>query len=158
MSRLTAWSVHASTLAVGVTGLVYTWMLLFCSPADEWSVLNHPLQADVQHLHVVTAPLLVFAVGLIWRAHVWLKLRRGHAARRSTGWVLAVGFAPMAVSGYLLQVSADEAWRLTWSWLHLGSSLLWLLAYLGHQWPAVFQVRAPQKLQPAPTSKNSAAS
>ena len=34
MTRGTAWFVHASTIAVGATGLVYGWMLYFAESDD----------------------------------------------------------------------------------------------------------------------------
>ncbi|HXO18770.1 MAG TPA: hypothetical protein VOA87_02470, partial [Thermoanaerobaculia bacterium] len=77
MTRLEAWTVHAATILVGSTGLVYAWMRYLLAPADPFAVVNHPLQPLVQHLHVLAAPLLVFAVGLIWRRHVWAGWRLG---------------------------------------------------------------------------------
>ena len=135
MSRLCAWSVHAAAAVVALTGLVYGWMLYFGEPADEFSILNHPWQGDLQWGHIVAAPTLVFACGLIWRAHVWLRLRTGHRQRRATGLVLAVLFAPMVVTGYLLQAAVDDGWRTAWVWSHGICSSLWVLAYVVHQVP-----------------------
>ena len=42
-----------------------------------------PWQPAVQHLHVLAAPLLVFALGLIWKAHAWPGVRLRVAARRA---------------------------------------------------------------------------
>ncbi|HYH44472.1 MAG TPA: hypothetical protein VEG34_02210, partial [Thermoanaerobaculia bacterium] len=61
MTRFEAWTVHVSTLLVGGTGLVYAWMLYLLPADDPFSTLHHRWQPDVQHLHVLTAPLLVFA-------------------------------------------------------------------------------------------------
>ena len=134
---------HAANLLVGASGLAYAWMLYLAEPEDPYAVANHPLQPDVQHLHVVTAPLLVFAVGLVWRGHVWSRIASGFRTRRSTGIALALLFVPMALSGYLLQVSADEAWRQRWVWLHVATSLAWVAAYLVHQLSRRAGARAP---------------
>jgi hypothetical protein len=120
-----------ANLAVGGTGLVYWWMKEMMSPADEWSVLNHPWQGHVQHLHVVLAPLLVFLVGLVWQRHVAPGWRRG-THNRWSGMGMALNFVPMVASGYLLQVSSDEAWRSAWGWLHAGTGALWVVATLAH--------------------------
>ena len=63
MTRAEAWLQHLANVLVGGTGLVYGWMRYFAEPADEFSVVNHPWQPDLHSLHVITAPLLVFASG-----------------------------------------------------------------------------------------------
>ena len=77
MSRAQLLLFHLINLAVCGTGLVYAWMRYLVEPVDEWAVVNHPWQPHMQHLHVLLAPLLVFAVGLIWSAHVLGKLKNG---------------------------------------------------------------------------------
>ncbi|MFP3941434.1 MAG: hypothetical protein ACLF0P_14135 [Thermoanaerobaculia bacterium] len=132
MKRWEAWSVHASTLLVGGTGLVYAVMRYFLRPSDPYAVVNHPLQPTFQHLHVLTAPLLVFAAGLIWREHVWKHFRNGVRSGRPSGlWLLAT-IAPMVVSGYLIQTTVTDGWRTAWIAVHLATSALWLSAYSGH--------------------------
>lgn len=135
MSRCCAWSVHLTAAAVGLTGLVYGWMLYFAEPVDEFSVVNHPWQPDLQWAHLVLAPALVFACGAIWRAHVWVRLRSGYRKRRGTGLALAILLAPMVASGYLLQGAVEDDWRAVWVWTHGVSSTLWLAAYAAHQIP-----------------------
>ena len=132
MKRWEALTVHLSTLLVGGTGLVYAWMRYVLPPADEWSVIHHPLQPATQHLHVLAAPLLVFAVGLIWSEHVWGHFRRGVRSRRVSGIALLASLVPMAASGYLLQTAADETWRGVWVAVHVTTSLLFLAGYVGH--------------------------
>ncbi len=132
MTRLEAWAVHLSTAAVGGTGLVYAWMRYLLDPSDPYAVVNHPLQPAVQHLHVLAAPLLVFAAGLLWRRHAWGQWRGGVATRRRSGLGMLVALAPMVASGYLLQTTVTPAWHAAWVGLHLGASGLWLLAWAGH--------------------------
>ncbi len=136
MSRGQSIFLHAANLAVSGSGLVYAWMRYLNVPVDEWAVVNHPWQPHFQHLHVVTAPLLVFAVGLIWSAHVIGKLQNGRK-NRIAGLGLAVLFLPMVASGYLLQVAVDPEWRRAWVWIHVVSSLLWIAAFVIHQVRAV---------------------
>jgi hypothetical protein len=120
VSRVELWLLHAGTALVGGTGLVYAWMLYLLKP-------------DAQHLHVLAAPLLVFAAGLIWRRHVWGGWRSGQPARRRSGVALALTLLPMVASGYLLQTAVDDAWRQAWVAVHLAASALWLAGYLVHQ-------------------------
>src|SRR4029077_16288973 len=100
---------------------------------DPYSVLHHPWQPDVQHLHVLVAPLLVFAAGLIWRRHVWGRWRSGARGRRRSGVAIALTLFPMVASGYFLQTAVDDRWRKAWVVVHLASSGLWLAGYLVHQ-------------------------
>jgi hypothetical protein len=133
VSRFELWLIHLSTLLVGGTGLVYAWMLWGLEPSDPFAVVNHPLQPAVQHLHVWLAPLLVFAAGMIWRAHVWEHWRRGVRARRRSGVGLVLTLVPMVASGYLIQTAVSDAWRNAWVAIHLVTSALWLAGYLVHQ-------------------------
>lgn len=133
MTRFEAWLLHIATLLVGGGGLVYAWMRYFARPDDPFAVVNHPWQPAAQHLHVVAAPLLVFALGLIFRAHAWAGVRLHVVARRRSGWSLLATAAPMIASGYLLQTASAPGWRQVWLAIHLVASALWLGGYLVHQ-------------------------
>jgi hypothetical protein len=132
---LSRWEVrllHAANLLVGATGLLYGWLRYFAEPVDELSAV-HPWQPAVQHLHLLAAPLLVFALGLFWRAHALAGLRLGTSERRRTGSGLLVAAAPMVASGYLLQTAVEPSWRRAWIVLHVAASLLWLALSALHQ-------------------------
>jgi hypothetical protein len=133
VTRSEAWLQHAANALVGGTGLVYGWMRYLAEPVDPFAVANHPWQPHAQHLHVLCAPLLVFACGLIWSRHVWARVRSGFRPRRPSGLALAASLAPMVASGYLLQVAVDERWRTAWIWIHVLVSCVWIAAYLVHQ-------------------------
>ena len=132
MSGFERWLFHLSNLAVVATGLIYTAMLYAMESDDPFSIVNHPLQPQVQHLHVLLAPLFVFAVGLIWRQHIWNHWSRGVRQARRTGTSLLLLLLPMVASGYFLQVAVEPQWRTAWGWVHLVSSGLWVLAFIGH--------------------------
>jgi hypothetical protein len=132
MKRLEAWSVHVSTLLVAGTGLVYAWMRYLAPGGDPYSVVRHPWQPAAQHLHVLVAPLLVFATGLIWKQHVWGHWRRGVPQRRRSGLALLLALVPMVVSGYLIQTTVGDGWRRAWVGVHLAASALFLLGYASH--------------------------
>ncbi len=132
MTRAQAWGLHISSLLVGGTGLVYGYFRYFAEPEDPFSVANHPWQPDVQHLHILLAPLLVFACGWVWQNHVWKRIRSGFPRHRKSGWMLIGTLFPMVFSGYLVQVSADDSWRLVWAWVHGITSCIWLLFALIH--------------------------
>jgi len=127
--RLLAWS---ATLPVAVTGGVYAVMAYCMSPADPMDVLNHPWQPDVMHWHLLTAPFWLFAFGVLWQSHIGPKLRAGGRSRRRTGITLFSLSIPMALSGYLLQVSVEQWWRDMWIIVHVGLSLAWSALFVAH--------------------------
>jgi len=124
--------VSISTAVVAATGFVYEWTAYFAESDDPDALVNHPLQPDVQHLHVLTAPLLVFALGLVWSAHVWPRVRSGYRERRASGLTLFALCSPMVASGYLLQTASDTTWSEIWTWIHVGASIVWTIAFLAH--------------------------
>jgi hypothetical protein len=138
MNRLEAWILHVSSLLVGGTGLVYAWMVFLVKPADPYAVVNHPLQPALQHLHILVAPLLVFAAGLVWHRHAWSHFRQGVDRRRRSGVSLIFTLVPMVISGYLIQTAVEGDWRQIWVVVHLAASGLWLAGYLSHQIPATW--------------------
>lgn len=124
---------HISTILVGGTGVVYAVMKYMMDPADVFSVVGHPWQPGVQYLHVVVAPIAVFAIGLIWKNHVFDHYRRGLTTGRRSGISMMLTMVPMVVSGYLIQVSVGETWRVIWIVVHCIASFLWITGYLVHQ-------------------------
>jgi hypothetical protein len=132
VSRGEAWLLHLAHLLVGGSGLVYALVRYLIHPDDPFAVA-HPLQAPAQHAHVWSAPLLVFALGWVWKSHVWAGFRSGAPERRRSGLTMLAVAAPMVGSGYFLQTAAAPVWRSVWVGVHLASSLLALAAYLVHQ-------------------------
>jgi uncharacterized membrane protein YfcA len=160
VSRLQAWFVHLANLLVGGTGVVYAWLRYGPAPGDPYAVVRHPLQPLVQHLHVWTAPLLVFALGWIFEAHVWRHWRSGVATARRSGVTLLLAAVPMTASGYLLQTAVEPRWRAIWVGVHLACSALWVGGYLAHAWAKRGRpLRAAEPLSPgAPAPARNAAS
>jgi hypothetical protein len=116
-----------------VTGVVYWWMLNMLEPVSEFAVINHPLQPWMLKAHIVTSPLLVFALGLIAVDHVWKQYRLGIRAGRRSGTTAMWVFVPMVVSGYLVQAVTTPIWLTATVWLHLGTSMVFLVGLAAHQ-------------------------
>lgn len=123
---------HAATVAVAGSGLVYAVLRYLVRPDDPYAVVNHPWQPHAQHLHVVVAPLLVLALGMVWRAHAAAARSRPERARRRSGAVLIVAALPMVLSGALIQVATVPSWRSAWVGVHLTFSVAWLVAFVAH--------------------------
>lgn len=153
MTRAERILLHVSTILVGGTGLVYAWMLYFVRPSDPYAVVNHPLQPQALHLHILLAPLVVFAAGVVWRRHIWAHWRRRVRRGRRSGASMMLTMIPMVTSGYLIQTAVEESWRAAWVTVHLVASGLWLLGYLAHQVPTVLawrRKRAQAGMSPVP--------
>ena len=132
MNLLERWALHLSAAAVALTGLVYGWLKYCHQRPGEFGPEPFPLQGWSQHGHVLTSPLLLFALGMIVRGHVVPSLRAGVARGRGTGLAIAAVLAPAVLSGYGLQVCVDPAWRTALAWIHGPASLGFLLAYGAH--------------------------
>ena len=122
----------ASATAGTVSGLVYGYFLYFCESHDPYSVVNHPLQPLFRTLHVVTVPAMAMMLAVFWIAHAWPYIQADHRRGLRTGLVLGLTSLPMIFSGYFLQVSVAELWTQFWMWLHIGSSVGWILGIIFH--------------------------
>lgn len=122
-----------SILLVGGSGVVYAWMKYLVPNEDPYAVVNHPLQPLFLKLHVLGAPLLVFAVGLVFSRHVWGQFRAGFRRGRGSGLVMLGVLAPMIVSGYLIQVATAPGWLRGSAIVHLSTGLGFIGGFAGHQ-------------------------
>lgn len=133
MTRTEKVLIHGSTWAVTGTGLVYGWMRYFMHSDDPFSVVNHPWQPMALSWHVMAAPLLVFAMGLIAQDHIFARIKNEPPvpSRRSglTGALLVV---PMILSGYGLQVASEVLTRKILVGVHVVSSVMFILVYVVH--------------------------
>lgn len=132
MKRADKLFTHLSVACAAGTGLLYGYLLYFGETEDEFGPVQHGWVPPLQSLHVVTVPLFVFALGLIWHYHIVQKLKSGAPQRRRTGILLLSQALPMIATGYLLQVSVDELWRDIWIWSHLATSVLFCVAFVAH--------------------------
>jgi hypothetical protein len=126
-------SLWASTLLVGLTGLGFTWAKYLASSDEAWSVVNHPLEPWFLKAHVLTAPLFLFAVGLVTTRHILPHLRNGITTSRRTGLIMVWTILPMVVSGYLLQVINVAEWLSPVAYAHIMTGLVFLVGFLLHR-------------------------
>lgn len=125
--------VNVSAVLTAATGTVYLVMKYFMTNEDPFSVLNHPWQSHVLALHLLISPVLIFALGLIMRDHVFGRFHEERARRgRASGIYTTLLVVPMIASGYLLQVFTDPEPRRWLAWVHIGSGVLFTLLFLVH--------------------------
>lgn len=132
MKRWERWTFNALSLAVVATGFAYLWMKYFLQTDDPFAVVNHPWQTSMLSLHVVVSPAFILMFGIIFNSHVMKKLSATRLPNRRSGLVSLGTFAVMIVSGYLLQVSASEAWLQTLIVVHVASGAVFAIVYTAH--------------------------
>jgi len=136
VTRFERWTVWISSVATFVTGVVYLWLKYMVVSDDPFAVVNSPWQGPVLKLHILAAPTLVFAFGLVAVRHLWRALQRQVAAGRLSGLTSAAALIPMVATGYLIQAVTDERWLRALAWSHIGLGLLYGGAMLSHQFSA----------------------
>lgn len=136
MTRFERWVVWISSITTVVTGVVYLWLKYVLVSDDPFAVVNSPWQGPVLKLHIVAAPTLVFAFGLVAVRHVWRHLRNRVSEGRLSGLAGVVALIPMIATGYLIQAVTDEGWLRALAWSHIGLGLLYAVAILCHQFTA----------------------
>lgn len=133
MTRFQAWLLHVSVALLTVTGGVFAWMRYAMKTDDPFAVANHPWQPHMLHIHVIAAPIAVFALGLVFSRHIWPQYEMRVKARRRSGLGALWMIAPMVLSGYLMQVVTSETAIFAMKVTHWVSSGGFVLAYVVHQ-------------------------
>lgn len=124
---------HLANALVGISGLVYAFFRYLAEkPAAEFGTPVHPFEETWRVAHLIAAPVLVFAVGVIWNSHVMHQFNKTRAKRRKSGVLLMGNLLPMVFSGYLIQTAVEERWRKAWVVIHLVTAAIWIAAYLVH--------------------------
>jgi hypothetical protein len=132
MKRWEAWINHAGWGLVAASGLAYGWLKYFAARPDPDSRLAHPLQPSVLAVHILAAPLAVFALGVVLRRHALARLTGGEAERRRTGLVMTLLAVPVILSGYVVQVLTGDAARRWTGWGHAALGLIYAVGYALH--------------------------
>jgi hypothetical protein len=132
MTRWAALLNHAVCLLVGLSGVAYGVMKYFMAGADPDSRAGHSWQQPMLKAHVLTAPFLVFALGLVFGGHALVRLKGGEAPGRKSGAGLLALAAPLVLTGPLIQVLTGDAARQWTGWIHAALGAVYVLAYAGH--------------------------
>lgn len=132
MKRFEVWLISISTIIVGVTGVALYAMKNWLVSTDPFAVVNHPAQPWMLRVHLVGIPFLIFGTGLFFSDHVVGRLRRGVTTGRRSGIGLLAIFAPMAISGILIQVLTVDSWVEVAVGAHLLSGTIYFAGFLFH--------------------------
>lgn len=153
MSRFERWGVWITSAITAVTGVGLLWTKYFVEVSDPWAVVNSPLQPWLLRSHLVAAPFLVFAIGLITTRHIWRHFRAVARVGRRTGVTTGLVIFPMILSGYLIQVITGRGWLAAMVIAHIATGLLYAAGLALHQ-VAIRSRRQPA--QPLPTAERAA--
>jgi hypothetical protein len=124
---------HLSTWLTAGTGGVYIYMKYFMTSDDPFSVIHHPWQPHALALHLLVAPALIFALGLITREHVIGRLLDYRSPRaRASGGLIVILAVPMISTGYLMQILTDPGARRGLAWAHIVTGVLFTVLFLAH--------------------------
>jgi len=129
MRRWEAWWNHAALVAVSLTGLLYGVFKYWVPGADPDSRAGHPLQPVFLKAHLLVAPFAVFGVGLLLRRHALARIRSGELNGRKTGKAMLWVFAPLALTGYLIQVLVEPRAMHAAGYSHAALGLLFIAGY-----------------------------
>jgi hypothetical protein len=103
---------------------------------DPFAVANHPWQGVVLKSHILVAPLLIFAIGLVALRHVWRHVRARLPEGRRSGLLTVLVLGPMIASGYLIQTITHQGWLQAMAISHIGLGMLYGVGLLAHQFAA----------------------
>jgi hypothetical protein len=129
MRRWEAWWNHAALATVSLTGLLYGIFKYGVPGPDPDSRAGHPLQPLWLKAHVLIAPFAVFGVGLLLRRHALARIRSGEKNGRRTGVAMLWIFAPLALTGYLIQVFVERGAMRATGFTHAALGMLFLIGY-----------------------------
>jgi len=115
-----------------ISGVIYGILKFFFKVQGPFGVMSNPWQSDLQHIHIIVSPFVLFSIGLLWKNHIWLRISTDFKKLRKTGITLTVFFFIMVLSGYFYQSSTGENSLLIWQWTHIVSSSVWTLLFIFH--------------------------
>ncbi len=133
MSRFEKLSVWITSIAVALSGFGYTWTKYFVENPDPFTAINHPLEPWFLKVHVVSAPLFVFAIGLLAGRHIWTHIKNRVQFGRRTGFTIVGVIVPMVLTGYLIQVITPLSLLAALAVSHIGLGVLFTVGMVLHQ-------------------------
>jgi hypothetical protein len=132
MKRWEAWTNHVGWGLVAASGIVYGILKYAVATPDPDSRLAQPWQPAILAVHVLAAPVAVFALGLLFRRHALKRLASGFRDGRASGMILVLASVPLILSGYALQVVVGTGARRWTGWTHAAIGVLVTGAYIFH--------------------------
>jgi hypothetical protein len=143
--------VWGSTAVMTGTGIVIAWMEYVLTAPQPWAVVNHPWQPFILKLHIISAPVMVFGIGMISMRHIWPHFKNGlKKGRRSGIWNMLLAI-PMIGTGYALQALSNAGWLQVMGYLHFAlGTIFGAIAFIHFLATARKTRQAPPKTSATP--------
>ncbi len=119
-------------ILISLIGIVYCILKYFFTFETDFGVRPHEYTSTFLHLHIISVPLLLLALGYLFGVHILPKWSAGNPKRSISGVSLIILGFSMTLSGYLLQVALSEPSNNVAAIIHLIASFLWIFIYLWH--------------------------
>ena len=123
---------HVACALVGLSGIAFGVMKYFLPASDPDSRVSHPWQQPMLKLHLLSAPFLIFALGLVFSGHALARLKGGVDPGRVSGAGLLGLAAPLILTGALIQILTGDAARQWTGWIHAALGAVYVFAYTAH--------------------------
>lgn len=121
-----------TNLAISIIGLIYFYFDFFLKVKTPFGLRPHPQTSTLLHMHIITVPLLLIMFGVLWKGHIYKKLKVGLKKRKKSGIAILIFFILMCVSGYALQIALGVEIDKNLGLFHTALSVLWLMFSLWH--------------------------
>ncbi len=133
MNGFEKWALGLTTATTAITGLGLFITKYLMQTDDPWAVINHPLQPWFLKAHILVAPALIFALGMIAARHAWPYLKTGLRSGLRSGIVTTLVTVPMVLSGHLIQIITAPGWLKGIAVLHIATAFLFTATLVGHR-------------------------
>ncbi|MBD66312.1 MAG: hypothetical protein CME62_13965 [Halobacteriovoraceae bacterium] len=118
------------SFTIFIQGLIYFIFKEFFQIETTFGPRPHALTSSLLHIHILIVPLMVFALGYLFKVHILEKLKR--KKRRKSGITGLILFLLMILSGYLLQMGLELQTTRVIAIFHITVSVLWFGQLLWH--------------------------
>ena len=132
MTRAEVWWLHVATLLVALSGGAYAVSRYLLPHDDPFSNAGSAWEPWALAAHVLSAPILVFAVGFIYRRHVLRQRFEGRVQGRVSGNVILYIGGLSVVTGYVFEVVTQAGPRRLLSLGHIATGIVFAMTYVWH--------------------------
>jgi hypothetical protein len=152
VERVLLWG---SSAAVAVSGFGFAWTKYLARSEDPFAVVNHPWQTFFLKAHVLSAPVLVFVVGLVVSRHVARHRQSPNPGGRRSGLGIVALLFPLVASGYLIQTVTDGRILGRLVAIHLATGILYVVLVPFHNARQALRERRAARVEPRVASGTS---
>lgn len=129
--------VHLTSYLTIGHGILYYVIKNFMTNETQYGIRPNEYQGLIQSVHIILSPILIFALGLLWKNHI-LKFFRKKSIKLYSGIILTTTLITISFSGYLIQIIYNIKGKEIATYIHLIFSALYIGSYLYHHFKKNF--------------------